>query len=72
MPPGTHMRTQKKEKMENVKKRRPDYIAKTVAEEKEKTRWKDVGVGFQKNDTITILLDALPVNGKIVLMPPRE
>lgn len=36
--------------------------------------WREIGVGFvnAKNDTITVLLDAVPVTGKLVLMKPKQ
>lgn len=36
-------------------------------------RWREIGVGFtsDKGGTITVLLDALPVTGKLVLRPPK-
>lgn len=66
---------------------KPDYVAKSAVEVfdrqgnpvldengRQKTRWKDLGVAFynQKSDTFNILLDALPVNSKIILTRPRE
>lgn len=55
-----------------------DYVIFTVVDtdrvdENGKTisRWKEVGVAFQNKDSITGLLDALPVNGKIVLRKPK-
>jgi hypothetical protein len=37
-------------------------------------RWREIGVAFasERGGTITILLDALPVSGKLVLTPPKE
>lgn len=54
------------------------YEAKTAVEyEKDgqkKTRWIKCGVAFplRSGDGFSIVLDALPVNGKLVLMPPLE
>ena len=53
----------------------PDYIAYAVsdvtAEDKEKgvkARWKQIGVVFDnKKGYVNVLLDALPVNGKMIL-----
>ena len=51
-----------------------DYIAKTpVADRKDenKTHWRTVGAAFAKEGgTISIQLDSLPINGKIVLFEP--
>lgn len=54
------------------------YEVKTAVEYEKggekKTRWVRVGVGFplRNGNGFSILLDALPVNGKLVMMPPRE
>lgn len=51
----------------------PDYRVKTVIETPGgKERWVEVGVGFNNKDTITVRLDALPVNGKIILIPLKD
>ena len=52
----------------------PDYIAYSVAGGTgDKDRWRAVGAAFiNKEDSITVMLDALPISGKIVLMPPKE
>lgn len=46
--------------------------AKTPVERDGKTYWTKCGSAFVKGDKITVLLDAVPVNGKLVLMPPYE
>ena len=56
--------------------RKPDFIAKTVRKD-EKTgedRWTDIGVAFvnAKSETITILLNALPMTDRLVLAKPFE
>lgn len=54
------------------------YEVKTVSEYEQngqkKTRWTKVGVAFplRNGDGFSIILDALPTNGKLVMMPPRE
>lgn len=55
-------------------KKRPDFIAKAVREDGDVTRWTDIGVAFTNpgSETISILLNALPLGDKIVLMKPRE
>lgn len=51
----------------------PDYRAKTVVEISEgKERWVEIGVAFKNRETISVKLDALPVNAKIVLVPIKE
>ena len=51
-----------------------DYIAKTpVTDRKDesKTHWRTVGAGFAKEGgVISIQLDSLPINGKIILFEP--
>jgi len=51
----------------------PDFRVKTVVEVAGgKERWVEIGVAFRNRDSISVKLDALPVNGKIVLLPLRE
>ena len=39
----------------------------------QKARWTQIGVSFLNNDgSETLLLDALPVNGKIILFDPKK
>jgi hypothetical protein len=56
-----------------MKGKRPDYAVSTVVNTENGDRWREIGVGFtsEKGDTITVLLDALPVTGKLVLRPPK-
>ncbi|WP_135256391.1 hypothetical protein [Thermus caldilimi] len=37
-----------------------------------RTYWVQVGRAFRSEKGITVLLDALPLNGKLVLLPPNE
>lgn len=58
-----------------MKGQRPDFVVKAVTDlGRQKSRWKDVGVGFWNKDreSLTILLDAVPLSGKLVLMRPKE
>jgi len=57
-----------------MKGKRPDYSVNTVIATDNGDRWREIGVAFasEKGGTITILLDALPVSGKLVLTPPKE
>lgn len=57
-----------------MKGKRPDYSVSTVIPAENGDRWREIGVAFasERNDTITVLLDAFPVSGKLVLTPPRE
>jgi hypothetical protein len=56
-----------------MKGKRPDYTVSTVVSSENGDRWREIGVGFanEKGDTITVLLDALPANGKLVLRVPK-
>jgi hypothetical protein len=55
------------------KGKRPDWIAWNVNETGGgQARWRELGAAFAgEKETITILLDAVPLTGKIVLMPPK-
>ena len=57
-----------------MKGQMPDWRVATVVSDPEsgKDRWTNVGVAFEGNDTITVLVDAMPVNGKLVLQRPRK
>jgi hypothetical protein len=57
-----------------MKGKRPDYTVNTVIPADNGDRWREIGVAFanERGGTITILLDALPVSGKLVLTPPKE
>jgi hypothetical protein len=57
-----------------MKGRRPDYSVSTVIPAESGDRWREIGVAFvsERGGTITVLLDALPVSGKLVLTPSRE
>lgn len=53
----------------------PDYRAYTVINKKEaRDFWIRIGAGFQHNDGIgiNVLLQAMPLDGKIVLRPINE
>ncbi len=56
-----------------MKGKRPDYTVSTVVQTDSGDRWREIGVAFtsDKGNTITVLLDALPANGKLVLSPPK-
>ena len=56
-----------------MKGKRPDYSVSVVVSTDNGDRWREIGVGFtsDKGGTITVLLDALPVTGKLVLRPPK-
>ncbi len=49
--------------------RRPDFIAHAVVQAGTRSRWREVGVAFwnERKDTLTVLLDAMPLSGRIVL-----
>jgi len=54
-------------------KKKPAFEAFTVRESKGKSYFTKVGSGWptKHGSGITVYLDALPVNGKLVLMPPK-
>ena len=56
----------------------PDWIVNSVVatgkkgdDGKEISRWNSIGVGFNNRESITLLLDALPVNARMVLTKPK-
>lgn len=52
--------------------KRPEYTVSTVVGTENGDRWREIGVGFTSDKgSITVLLDALPVSGKLVLRPPK-
>lgn len=57
-----------------MKGKRPDYTVSTVVPTETGDRWREIGVAFasDKGATITVLLDAFPVSGKLVLSPPKD
>ncbi|MFH0861591.1 MAG: hypothetical protein V1875_01040 [Candidatus Altiarchaeota archaeon] len=57
-----------------AKGKMPDYVASTVVNDKEsgKDRWTQIGVAFKNQDSITVLVDAVPVNGKVILRQPKK
>lgn len=57
-----------------MKGKRPDYVVSTVVDAGDgQSRWREIGVAFASDKgTVTVLLDALPVSGKLVLAPPKE
>ena len=61
-------------KMTNDKKKKPDFIVKAVRQDGDIARWTDIGVAFvnAESESITILLNALPLSDRVVLMKPKE
>jgi hypothetical protein len=57
-----------------MKGQSPDWRVSTVVSDPEsgKDRWTNVGVAFEGNETITVLVDAVPVNGKLILQRPKK
>lgn len=53
--------------------RRPDFIAYSVTQTNGRSHWREVGVAFwnRKEDALTVLVDALPVSGRLVLSARR-
>lgn len=55
-----------------MKTNRPTHEAYVVTGDGEKARWTKIGVAFGKNDGMTILLDAMPVAGRLVVRPVQQ
>ncbi|MCC6850434.1 MAG: hypothetical protein IT294_18235 [Deltaproteobacteria bacterium] len=58
-----------------MKGKRPDFIVNSVVElDGGQNRWREIGVAFwnERNDTLSVLLDAVPLSGKLVLMQPKQ
>lgn len=56
-----------------TKGRAPDFRAFTVKGEGDDAWWTRIGSAWaNKSGGFNIQLDALPIDGKIVLMPPKE
>lgn len=52
---------------------KPDYIAYAVEGEKDDVQWTRIGAAWTtKGDGVSILLRALPINGRIVLRVPKD
>jgi hypothetical protein len=55
------------------KNTRPDMKAFVVTKSGEKSFWNEIGAAWKtKNGGYSIKLHAVPVNGEIVLLPPKE
>ena len=56
------------------KNKKPAFNVYVVSGEKPKTSWVRIGVAFGHidNQGFNVLLDALPVNGRLVLREPME
>jgi hypothetical protein len=38
-----------------------------------RTRWREIGAAFENRDaSLTVLVDAVPLSGRIILMPPKK
>jgi hypothetical protein len=51
--------------------KRPDFICYTVRESGESKFWTRVGAAWSCKGGYSVQLDALPVNGKVVLQEPK-
>jgi len=56
-----------------MKGKMPDWRVSTVVNDPDsgKDRWTNIGVAFNNNETITVLVDAAPINGKLILSKPK-
>jgi hypothetical protein len=52
--------------------RRPNFEASMVRGEGEKAFWTTVGYAYRQEGYLSILLDVVPTNGKLILTLPRE
>ena len=54
--------------------RKPDFNAFTSPEMDSKAKPRQIGVGWyhEKGDGFSIVLDAVPIDGRIVCFPPKE
>ena len=54
--------------------REPNFIAYAVSETTGRSRWREIGVAFwnRREDTLTVLFDALPLSGRLVLSARRS
>jgi hypothetical protein len=50
---------------------RPTHEAYVVNGDGEKARWTKIGIGFFKNDGMTLLLDAAPMNARLIVRPVK-
>jgi hypothetical protein len=50
---------------------KPTHEAYVVNGEGDKSRWTKIGVGFFKNEGMTLLLDAVPLTPRIVIRPVK-
>ena len=50
---------------------KPTHEAFVVNGEGEKARWTRIGVGFFKHEGMTLLLDAVPMNARVVIRPTK-
>jgi len=52
---------------------KPTHYAYQVKEGKEKSYWTKIGIAFTNadNEGFTVFLDALPVDGKLVIRKPK-
>jgi hypothetical protein len=53
----------------------PTYVAYSAVERAQggKSRWREVGAAFAgPKGSLTVLLDVVPLNGKVVLLPPKQ
>jgi hypothetical protein len=50
---------------------KPTHEAYVVTGEGEKARWTKIGVGFFKNEGMTLLLDAMPLTPRMVIRPTK-
>lgn len=52
--------------------KKPTHEAYVVNGDGEKARWTKIGVGFFRNDGMTLLLDAVPLTPRMVIRPTGQ
>ena len=55
--------------------RKPTYLVYSAVPQGEsgKSRWREIGAAFARpKGALTVLIDAVPLSGKIVLLPPKD
>ena len=64
----------KNSKPQSIEPKAPDFLAWHVLQKGEKSYWNKVGACWQHKDKkgMTLQLDVVPINGRIVLRQPLE
>jgi len=54
--------------------KKPTCVAYSAVEQDGgRTRWREIGAAFENRDaSLTVLVDAVPLSGRIILLPPKK